>query len=416
MIIEVKKFKDVNRAPYNPRVELKAGMPEYEKLKKSIETFGHVLPMVYNVRSHTLVGGHQTMTVLADLGRTEAEMSIVDLSEVEEKALNIGLNKISGEWDYGELSDILNELIEIPDFDIDLTGFDIEDVESLKADIEKHINMYKPGVGKLDTDLVFIEDEATALMADEGAHKIIDGKSTILIAFSGGRDSTFVMLWAKENFPDKRIIASFVDTGVEFPGMTAHVWDVCKFMDIECQIVKPDKDVWVYWAEKERFFNIIFPECQSAFIFAPLDAYYQTFDPNDVVILDGSRGDQARRTSNKTKTSGASNTKMKEYSYYHPCFNIDYDVEVAIIEKSGVPLWEGYEMGFKRSACWCCPAQAGEQAYALSQNYPGLVDVIRRWEKRLNMKFDFTNDSDIDHKIEVGRKKVERRKNTEMQA
>ena len=129
MKIEVKKFKDVNRAPYNPRVELKAGMPEYEKLKKSIETFGHVLPMVFNKRSDNLVGGHQTMTVLEDLGKTEAEISIVDLGEVEEKALNIGLNKLGGLWDKDKLITLLDELIEIPDFDIDLTGFNLEEIE-----------------------------------------------------------------------------------------------------------------------------------------------------------------------------------------------------------------------------------------------------------------------------------------------
>ena len=414
MKIQNVKIDDLRPFERNPKIHPES---QLKKLEKSISEFGWTNP-VLATKDGMIVAGHARVEAAKRLNLSEVPVIYLDMPYEKAIAYVVADNRLAelAETDTGNLSDILNELIEIPDFDIELTGFDIGDIESLQADIEKHNNMYKPGVGKLDTELVFIDDEKQALMADGEAHEIIDNKSTILIAFSGGRDSTFVMLWAKENFPDKRIIASFVDTGVEFPGVTAHVWDVCKFMDIECQIVKPDKDVWVYWAEKERFFNIIFPECQSTFIFAPLDTYYQTFDFNDVVILDGSRGDQARRTSNKTKTSGASNTKMKDYSYYHPCFNIDYDVEVAIIEKSGVPLWEGYEMGFKRSACWCCPAQSGEQAYALSQNYPGLVDVIRRWEKRLNMKFDFTNDSDIDHKIEVGRKKVERRKNTEVQA
>ena len=414
MKIQNVKIDDLRPFERNPKIHPES---QLKQLEKSISEFGWTNP-VLATKEGMIVAGHARVEAAKRLNLSGVPVIYLDMPYEKAIAYVVADNRLAelAETDTENLSDILNELIEIPDFDIELTGFDIGDIESLNADIEKHINMYKPGVGKLDTDLEFIEDEAAALMADDEAHKMIDDKSTILISFSGGRDSTFAMLWAKENFPDKRIIASFVDTGVEFPGVTAHVWDVCKFMDIECQIVKPDKDVWVYWAEKERFFNIIFPECQSTFIFAPLDTYYQTFDSNDVVILDGSRGDQARRTSNKTKTSGASNTKMKDYSYYHPCFNIDYDVEVAIIEKSGVPMWEGYEMGFKRSACWCCPAQSGEQAYALSQNYPGLVDVIRRWEKRLNMKFDFTNDSDIDHKIEVGRKKAERRKNTEMQA
>lgn len=134
MIIEVKEFKDVNRAPYNPRVELKSGMPEYEKLKKSIETFGHVLPMVYNKTSGNLVGGHQTMTVLVDMGKTKAEMSIVELIDAEEKALNIGLNKIGGMFDNEKLSEILNELIDIPEFDIELTGFDVAEIGEIEFD------------------------------------------------------------------------------------------------------------------------------------------------------------------------------------------------------------------------------------------------------------------------------------------
>ena len=131
MKIELIKFAKVNRAPYNPRVELKPGMPEYEKLKKSIHEFGHILPLVYNVRSGNLVGGHQTMTVLEADGKTEAQMSIVDMDDAQEKALNIALNKISGDWDNGKLSKLLGELQAMPDFDIELTGFDLDEVAAL---------------------------------------------------------------------------------------------------------------------------------------------------------------------------------------------------------------------------------------------------------------------------------------------
>lgn len=170
--IEIKKFKDVNRAPYNPRVELKAGMSEYEKLKKSVETFGHVLPMVYNQKSGTLVGGHQTMTVLEDLGRTEAEMSIVDLNEVEEKALNIALNKIGGMFDNEKLSDILNELIEIPDFDIELTGFTLDEIGEIDLQLPTPDNVVS------DSDLPTQTTETDIKIGDIitlGKHKLLCG-------------------------------------------------------------------------------------------------------------------------------------------------------------------------------------------------------------------------------------------------
>lgn len=46
-----------------------------------------------------VVGGHQRLKVMKDLGFTEVDCVVVDLDESKEKALNIALNKISGEWD-----------------------------------------------------------------------------------------------------------------------------------------------------------------------------------------------------------------------------------------------------------------------------------------------------------------------------
>ena len=174
MDIKLKKFKDVNRAPYNPRVELKPGMPEYEKLSKSIETFGHVLPMVFNVRSGNLVGGHQTMTVMENKGFTEAKMSIVDLDDAQEKALNIGLNKISGSWDDGKLSILLGELSALPDFDVELTGFSLDEIATL--------NPAEVLEDNFDVDKAFedIEEPVTQLgdIILLGKHRLMCGDST----------------------------------------------------------------------------------------------------------------------------------------------------------------------------------------------------------------------------------------------
>lgn len=35
-----KNIEELKEAAYNPRIQLEPGMPEYEKLKSSIETFG----------------------------------------------------------------------------------------------------------------------------------------------------------------------------------------------------------------------------------------------------------------------------------------------------------------------------------------------------------------------------------------
>lgn len=123
----------INPAPYNPRLDLKPRDPDYEKLRRSIDEFGLVEPLVWNRRTGHLVGGHQRFKVLLQQGVTAVDVSVVDLPIEREKALNIALNKISGGWDQAKLAALLNELTAIPDLDVTLTGFDLPDVHGLIA-------------------------------------------------------------------------------------------------------------------------------------------------------------------------------------------------------------------------------------------------------------------------------------------
>lgn len=134
MQIEKLPLEKLNPAKYNPRKDLKPGDPEYEKLKKSMETFGYVEPIVWNKRSGHVVSGHQRLKVLQHQGHTEADCVVVDLDEQQEKALNITLNKVSGEWDLPKLADLINELDD-GIFDISLTGFDAAEIEHLFSQV-----------------------------------------------------------------------------------------------------------------------------------------------------------------------------------------------------------------------------------------------------------------------------------------
>ena len=83
-------------AEYNPRKKLKKGDKEYKKIRDSIEEFGFADPLVVNA-DMTIIGGHQRLTVAMDLGYTEVPCAIVDIDKTREKALNIALNKITGQ-------------------------------------------------------------------------------------------------------------------------------------------------------------------------------------------------------------------------------------------------------------------------------------------------------------------------------
>ena len=175
MNIEKKNVKDLLPADYNPRKDLKPGDPEYEKLKRSIEQFGYVEPVIWNEKTGRVVGGHQRLKVLTDMGITEVDVVVVDMDTEKEQALNIALNKISGEWDTEKLALVIADL-QGTDFDVSLTGFDPEELEDLFRDD------VKGGVKEDDFDVEAELKKPTFSKAGDlwmlGEHRLFCGDST----------------------------------------------------------------------------------------------------------------------------------------------------------------------------------------------------------------------------------------------
>ncbi len=105
MIIEIKKISELTPAPYNPRESTEK---QESQLKQSLKKFGVVEPIIYNKQTGYIVGGHFRVRELQKLGYTEIECVIVDLSEEDEKELNIRLNANTGQWDWDALANDWN--------------------------------------------------------------------------------------------------------------------------------------------------------------------------------------------------------------------------------------------------------------------------------------------------------------------
>ena len=175
MIIEKKNTADLLPADYNPRKDLKPSDAEYEKLKRSIEQFGYVEPVIWNQTTGRVVGGHQRLKVLMDMGMTEVDCVVVAMDEEKEKALNIALNKISGDWDKDKLALLIADL-QGADFDVSLTGFEPAEIDTLFKDT------LKDGVKDDDFDVGAELVQPTMTKPGDvwtlGRHRLICGDST----------------------------------------------------------------------------------------------------------------------------------------------------------------------------------------------------------------------------------------------
>lgn len=152
MKIEKAKMSDLISPDYNPR---NIAPLELEKLKNSIEEFGYIDPIIVNEVNNHIIGGNQRYEVLNEMGYREIDVIYIhEEDENREKALNIALNKISGEWDNSKLVSIFEEF-ELEGFDVQLTGF--SDLEITELRLEEDLEFYVPS----DDDLIEEYEEPT---------------------------------------------------------------------------------------------------------------------------------------------------------------------------------------------------------------------------------------------------------------
>lgn len=175
MLVKPMPISELRPADYNPRKDLRPGDAEYEKLKRSLTEFGYVEPVIWNKTTGNVVGGHQRLKVLEDLGHTSVDCVIVELDDTREKALNVALNKISGAWDEDKLALLIADL-DASDFDVELTGFDDAEIQTLIGSLDDD------DVADDDFDLSAALEAASFVQRGDvwtvGRHRLVCGDAT----------------------------------------------------------------------------------------------------------------------------------------------------------------------------------------------------------------------------------------------
>jgi len=158
----------LNPAEYNPRKHTKE---QAEQLKKSIERFGFVDPVICNSakeRENVIIGGHFRFEIAKELGMTDVPVVFVDIPDIEkEKELNLRLNKNTGEFDFEKLKAL--------DFDVLLdVGFDQKELDDIWN------SKLKQGKFDFGEEMKKITKPKTKLgdIIQLGSHRLICGDST----------------------------------------------------------------------------------------------------------------------------------------------------------------------------------------------------------------------------------------------
>ena len=172
--MQIKKapVKDLVSPDWNPR---QITTEELEKLKTSLEEFGYIEPIIVNDVNNHVVGGNQRLKALIALGYDEVDCVYVHIEDIaKEKACNVALNKISGDWDEDKLRVVLED-IELSPIDIKLTGFDDIELTNMEITPNEPVEVVEDDYKEPD-DL-----EVTVQQGDIyqlGEHRLMCGDST----------------------------------------------------------------------------------------------------------------------------------------------------------------------------------------------------------------------------------------------
>ena len=340
-------------------------------LMDALEEVGWVQEVIVNQRTGHLVDGHLRVVLALRNDETEVPVKYIDVSEDEERLILATLDPIGAMATQD--TKIYLELLEgietgsaaLQELLADMGGIELGAEEDSKLEAETGIE-------------------------NESAEAYIQQADYVLVQFSGGKDSLLALLWACKACAkyEKEIEALFIETGAEFPDLVPYIVKICKQLGVRLQIRHPELNIVQYYMDLGYWPNPIARDCIHKFISTPTKDYIENLS-GEVICVRGSRPDQ--------KTSISKSDIYQEQDngikVLNPLFGLnkeEYEEELAA--RKGM-MWEGYERGFCRTACWMCPFQTAKQWDALKLSYPLLWNCMSylalsiRFHKQINNSY-----------------------------
>jgi len=347
-------------------------------LGKIITEQGWRAPITVSNRSGLIVKGHGRLEAALMAGILKAPVDLQDYeSEAVEHADMVADNRLSelAEINDDKLSELLAELNDF-DIDMDLTGFD--DV-ALGDIILQDSGDEKSEMDKIET-----------LKPDKIIEEKIKHADKVIYQFSGGRDSMLAILKTIELVRDKDPVACYVDTGTELPDLLYFIYNFYQQLDLPLKILRPKHTFFEIYGKNKTFPDPIFRECVFNLINQPTDKIF--FSYKNALVIRGGRKKQKTTRSNANVYQEITRSKNKIIKLLNPLFTLTDD-EFGIDLKN-IYAWPGYNKGFDRTACWCCPFQKGTQWEALKKYYPFLWDNMEEMSKTWKFK-EYKGDGNI---------------------
>lgn len=344
---------------------------------------GWVQQVIFNQRTGVLIDGHMRVAIAKERGVTAVPVTVVDLSEHEEATVLATLDPIGAlaEADVETLDSLLRDIGAV-DRELQETITNMAKEAGVLSKLEKKKDQ-REYMDKEALDRLMSAGTLEDLAPSDEELEIL-GNRRMVVEFSGGKDSSAAAAWVKKYFPDN-IELVYVDLGSEFYSMRSHLQEAAEWLNAKLHVVRSKKNILHAFLEKGEWPRPHFPYCHT-FLQEAFDTHMNAnYDPEEVVLVRGGRLAEATGRRGVVRQTRFMDIKRTPYLFFQPCYFGKKDLCERILAETGMPVWQGYQYGLCRTACWICPGQRTEAYAAIRDNYPELWEELLWFEKRLGV-------------------------------
>jgi 3'-phosphoadenosine 5'-phosphosulfate sulfotransferase (PAPS reductase)/FAD synthetase len=206
----------------------------------------------------------------------------------------------------------------------------------------------------------------------------------IVINFSGGKDSSAMLAYICEKYPDVKKHVVFADTGWEHTDAEQWSRQIVALFGLELHVVRNPNKTFLSMSEKRgKFPGMQTRQCTSDLKRDPINAWIRK-NVKDAVVVNcmGLRAEESSARAKK-KRLGRNNRETNSKRTLWDWLPIQEWTEtevLAYLEKKGIPLHPVYKH-LRRFSCRVCIYMSQHDVAQVAKFDPQAIDIIEKIEK-----------------------------------